>query len=165
MENEGFFRLSDLGNIGDSNSEYYKEFYHHKGISDEGLFHFTESGGSLVVVLERAASSPAFRMEELDTIRDTMPIVRALLKKQLKKELSQRSIHDNVVRLIDTCGLSKREAEVALLILDGCSSKQAANLLGISPHTERVHRKRLYQRLGVKSHGELIALLLSKSSG
>lgn len=45
--------------------------------------------------------------------------------------------------------LSKREADVVLLIADGYSNKQIGRLLGISDKTVKTHTARLFRRLGV----------------
>jgi DNA-binding CsgD family transcriptional regulator len=47
---------------------------------------------------------------------------------------------------------------VALLMLRGHSSKSAARRLAISPDTERVHRRNIYDKLGISSQAELCSL-------
>ncbi|UGA38434.1 LuxR C-terminal-related transcriptional regulator [Chromobacterium haemolyticum] len=55
--------------------------------------------------------------------------------------------------------LTKREVEVALLILGGHSTKGVARELGISLETAKVHRRHLYAKLGVSSQAALFLLL------
>ena len=57
--------------------------------------------------------------------------------------------------------LSDREAEVARLILRGCSSKVIARMLGNSPETVKVFRKRIHSKLGLASSAELFSLFLA----
>ncbi len=59
---------------------------------------------------------------------------------------------------------SKRENEVAKLLLQGKSNKQIALLLGISEHTVEFHLKNIYEKLGVSSRTEAI-LILGKTPG
>ncbi len=51
--------------------------------------------------------------------------------------------------------LSNRQRSVALHIVDGCSSKEIARLLNISPQTVGKHRCDIYRRLGVSSAAQL----------
>jgi DNA-binding CsgD family transcriptional regulator len=44
------------------------------------------------------------------------------------------------------------------LILKGYPSKSVARELSISTQTEQVHRKNIYQKLGISSHSELFTL-------
>lgn len=57
--------------------------------------------------------------------------------------------------------LSDREAEVARLILRGHSSKAIARVLGNSPETVKVYRKRIHTKLGLGSAGELFSLFMA----
>ena len=66
--------------------------------------------------------------------------------------------------MVDAKRLSKREQEVADLLLQGKSNKQIAVLLGISLSTVEFHLKNIYAKLGVGSRSEAI-LKLGKSTG
>jgi DNA-binding CsgD family transcriptional regulator len=54
--------------------------------------------------------------------------------------------------------LSPREAQVAELMLAGCSSEAIALRLDISRYTVKDHRKRIFRKLGIASLAELFAL-------
>jgi DNA-binding CsgD family transcriptional regulator len=56
--------------------------------------------------------------------------------------------------------LSQRQAEVALMILQGHSSPSIGLHLNISPQTVKVFRKQLYSRCGLSSQAELFALMM-----
>lgn len=56
--------------------------------------------------------------------------------------------------------LTAREREVAQHLVTGCTSKEIARLLGLSPRTVEAHRGRLMKKLGAASHGELVARLV-----
>ena len=60
-----------------------------------------------------------------------------------------------------TSRLSEREAEVARLILQGHSSKAIARMLGNSPETVKVFRKRIHSKLGLATSAELFSLFLA----
>lgn len=53
--------------------------------------------------------------------------------------------------------LSDAQQRVLRLILEGCTEKQVAARLNLSPHTVHTHMKHVYQALQVHSRGELIA--------
>jgi len=65
--------------------------------------------------------------------------------------------HRALSRPIAPDALSPREAEVYDLMLMGCSSDAIALRLGISRHTVKDHRKRIFRKLGVASLAELFA--------
>jgi non-specific serine/threonine protein kinase len=56
-------------------------------------------------------------------------------------------------------GMTPREIEVAMLLIEGCSNRTVANRLGISPHTARHHTQRVLAKLGVHSRAEAGARL------
>lgn len=60
-------------------------------------------------------------------------------------------------------GISKRERQIIELILQGKSNKEIEGLLFISPHTVKNHIYNLYQKLGVKSRGQLVNLVLESN--
>lgn len=59
--------------------------------------------------------------------------------------------------------LSRREAEVLRLLADGCSSKEIAQRMDLSPATIMSYRKNLYRKLNVSSRSQAVAL--GKQSG
>ncbi|MEO5756764.1 MAG: helix-turn-helix transcriptional regulator [Mesorhizobium sp.] len=62
--------------------------------------------------------------------------------------------------MFGTSVLSNRESEIVRLILKGHSSKSTARLLGNSPETVKVHRKRIYAKMRIASQGELFSIFL-----
>lgn len=57
-------------------------------------------------------------------------------------------------------GLTQKEAETALGLLDGLSADAIATRLGVSVNTVRTHLKRVYDKTGVQTQTELVARLL-----
>jgi DNA-binding CsgD family transcriptional regulator len=57
-------------------------------------------------------------------------------------------------------GLSAREKDVALLVLQGASTRAISSSLHLSPHTVQDHLKAIFAKLGVNSRREMIALLI-----
>ncbi len=58
--------------------------------------------------------------------------------------------------------LTRREQEVAQLIADGASNKEAGRRLGISPRTVELHRAHLMAKLGAKNAADLVRIVLSR---
>lgn len=56
-------------------------------------------------------------------------------------------------------GLSPREHEVVLLLVQGLTTTAMADQLGISPHTVRDHLKHLYRKTHTRSRSELLGLI------
>jgi len=56
-------------------------------------------------------------------------------------------------------GLSPREHEVVLLLLQGLTTTAMADQMGISPHTIRDHIKHLYRKTETRSRSELLGLI------
>jgi DNA-binding CsgD family transcriptional regulator len=61
--------------------------------------------------------------------------------------------------LLKAYGLTQREQEVAQLSLRGATTAQAAQRLGISPHTVNDHMKSIFDKTGARTRGELSATL------
>lgn len=57
-------------------------------------------------------------------------------------------------------GLTKREAEVALLLAEGLSNAEIAERLFVSPHTARHHVENVLSKLGINSRAAVAARLL-----
>jgi DNA-binding CsgD family transcriptional regulator len=65
-----------------------------------------------------------------------------------------------LVRAISELGLTRRQAEVCLLMAEGLAIDTIAERLGISPHTANEHGRWVYNRLDVHSRAELAGKLL-----
>jgi DNA-binding CsgD family transcriptional regulator len=59
--------------------------------------------------------------------------------------------------------LTRREWEVALLIAEGASNKEAGRRLGISPRTVEQHRANIMAKLGARNAADLVRIVLSGS--
>ena len=62
-------------------------------------------------------------------------------------------------------GLSPRETEILCLLACGENSSSISSRLGISDATIDTFRRRAYAKLGVKSSGSAIAILMAYLSG
>lgn len=53
--------------------------------------------------------------------------------------------------------LSRRQVQILTLIADGCSGKEIARMLSVSPRTVESHVQRLFDRHGVRNRAGLVA--------
>jgi DNA-binding CsgD family transcriptional regulator len=58
--------------------------------------------------------------------------------------------------LVAAYGLSEREQAVAALVFQGRSTRQIARVLSISPYTVQEHLTAVFDKVGVRSRGELV---------
>lgn len=66
--------------------------------------------------------------------------------------------HDGIIDAV-ALGLTERQAEVAALMLQGLPNKRIARALEVSESTVKEHISGIFQRLGVQSRMEFVALL------
>ena len=66
-------------------------------------------------------------------------------------------------RLADNFGLTKRQKDIALCLLDGLSTHEAAARMGISVNTARRHCEAVLNRTGARRRGELNRIARSSS--
>lgn len=167
---DAFYHINDVAPDEFRDSEYFRVYYGHKCVSDEGMFLSRIDDATFVIMVERRTRRPQISDAELECLRSIAGLVSALINRHVRllgvgemispEDRNRQVGFQHIAERFGTDFLSKREREVALLILRGHSTKSAARKLGISPETERVHRRRLYSRLDISSHSELFWLFL-----
>ena len=165
------YRLKELAPDRFYQSEYFRSYYAQTGLSEEiGYFVNLPGSVTLVVSLMRSDRSSVFGAAEFRRLKEVAPVVCAAANQQWS-DLHQRfSNHDsennqtNIQRYIDhaflTFGknvLTPRERDVVEYVLKGYSSAAIGKVLTIAPGTVQIHRKNIYAKLGINSHGELFS--------
>ncbi len=147
-------------------TEYFRMFYSDTGLRDEvTIFVASAPGTSIVLSLGQRAFRRPRPPEACERLKSLLPVIAALCTKHwpdlsgLPPALAADG--PNFDRL-DMPKLSAREAEVVRLMLKGHSTKSMARLLGNSPETVKVHRKRIYSKLGICSQGELFSRFMGE---
>jgi DNA-binding CsgD family transcriptional regulator len=74
--------------------------------------------------------------------------------------VEQAAPHAAVQILLSAHGLSRREQDVARLVLRGTSTAAISDTLHISRHTVQDHLKSVFDKVGVRSRRDLVGLLL-----
>jgi len=168
----GLYRLLDVAPDQFRRSRYYKWYYGRIGITDEisVVLPVGETSTITISMGKDSSSGQMFSAKAEESLRQHEPVIMALLKAHWEADkapalsrASALSITDNLIgamRSHHNVVLSKRQAEVALLILQGHSSPSIGLHLDISPQTVKVFRKQLYSKCNLSSQAELFALMM-----
>lgn len=146
-------------------SEYYRVFYSEIGLRNEvTIFVDAGWGTSIVLSLGQRGLPVKTPIQAKTVLEQFLPVVAALCLKHWPNAAAGEGDTDSAVALaferFQTSKLSAREAEIVRLMLKGHSTKSMARLLGNSPETVKVHRKRIYAKLKISSQGELFSMFL-----
>lgn len=166
----GAYRLSDISPDQFRRHRYFKEYYHNTTMIDEiGFVTYPSDGVSLHVCVGRDdQSNLRFSPRDVATARRIAPVAAALINSHWQNlssrgEYAEGDIIQGLVKAADRAlgiSLSKRQAEVAILVLQGHSSAAIGIRLGVSYQTIKVFRRQLYQKCQISSQAELFTLLL-----
>ena len=136
-----------LGRKSWHNSMFFNEFVKRTHL-DDGIFlhHQTGSGQMRWLFVNRALGDRPFS----DRDRRLMTLLNLELTRLLGMKLAR--IGEPTV-----ADLPPRQRDVLICLMEGDSEKQVALKLNISQHTVHDYVKRLHERFGVSSRGELLA--------
>jgi DNA-binding CsgD family transcriptional regulator len=170
--NPGLYRLLDVAPDQFRRSRYFKWYYGRIGISDEisVVLPVGESTTITISMGKDKSSGREFSANVEAHLRSHEAVIMALLNAHWaasgappKVKASSVSLTDSLVadmRAHHGIALSKRQAQVALLILQGHSSPSIGLHLGVSPQTVKVFRRQLYGKCRLSSQAELFALMM-----
>jgi DNA-binding CsgD family transcriptional regulator len=172
----GLFRMRELAPDRFYQSEYFRSYYNKTGLAEEvGIFLPLEGGLMVAISLMRAGETGAFSDHDLARLRIVEPVLRALAQRHwanLAREWRDEGAGPKPGRLdLDTLlkgafagggrpRLTRRESEIASLVLRGHSSESIGRLLGVSPGTIKIHRKNIYRKLRISSQAEMFSIFL-----
>lgn len=169
----GLYRLSEIAPDRFFSGDYYLQYYRQTRIVDEiGLLVPLSAGAIGHLSFSRREDLGAFKRKEINCLRHHAPILLELLRQhcthRLLQPLSTAAEHstgrlDDLIRThvekAHGAHLTRREAQIAALIVQGHSNPSAALSLGISRETAKVHRRNIYRKLAISSQRELFAQL------
>lgn len=163
-------RMADIAPKDFLTSEYFVHYYKHSGVVDEVNFLTpADRHTTLAACIERSRASTPFSATEIEQLQTLEPVVTALMRAHWRfgarpdEELPADDEHMRLEAALKSFGASQltpREREVAQLMLQGYSAPGAAELLGLSVETIRVHRRNIYDKLEISSLQELFSLAL-----
>ena len=164
----GCFHIDEIAPRGFTESEFYQLYYSTNGSIDQVAYLCESAQGTPIAIsIERTNQLPPFRRRERNALAEALELVAELVRQQRwpaglvdtnAPPLDMHAHLENVLSLFGSSTLTPREREVVRLILRGYPSKSVARELNISTQTEQVHRKNIYQKLGISSHSELFTL-------
>lgn len=164
---EGAYRLRDVAPDAFNRSRYYGEYYRDTTLLDEiVLLARPQPAMTLMLCLGRdATSGQGFGAADWAAAQEAAPVAAALAVRQWSGLAAQALAEDVVTVLIEGAKgegvqLSRRQAEVALMILRGHSTVSIGLALGVSAQTVKVFRRQLYARCGISSQAELFARMM-----
>ena len=155
--------------------EYRHHFYQATGWQEEvGLILPVRDGFTLMLFLGRLDKRQALRPDERARLEALFPLVHSLCRQQWREAvplLAQNparpdgsDLKATVEQAIASVGgdrLTRRERQVAGLLLQGLDTEAIAAELGIGSGTVKNHRKHLYGKLRLGSRAELFSLFLN----
>lgn len=173
---EGFYRLTDLAPQAFRQSEYYRNYYVRIRMTDEvGYIAYVDDDCFANISFGRNEGRSRFTPSELQLLVAVSGILCQLLRQHMAmvdpihrtEESADNGLHVHLQSALDHFGaslLTDREQDVIHLFLRGHSTKSAAEKLGISPETIKLHRKNSYAKLDVASQAELFFLFIDSLS-
>lgn len=168
----GLYRLLDVAPDQFRRSRYFKWYYGRIGITDEisVILPVGESTTITISMGKDSSSAQDFSTNAEVYLRSHEPVIMSLLNAHWVASEAPPPIRADSAPITDSLIadmrarhnilLSKRQAQVALLILQGHSSLSTGLHLGISPQTVKVFRKQLYKKCSLSSQAELFALMM-----
>lgn len=155
--------------------EYRHHFYQATGWQEEvGLILPVRAGFTLMLFLGRLDKRSSLSRDELARLEALFPLVHSLCRQQWREAvplLAQNparpdgaDLKATVEQAIASVGgdsLTRRERQVASLLLQGLDTEAIATELGIGSGTVKNHRKHLYGKLRLGSRAELFSLFLN----
>ena len=166
----GLHRLFDLAPDRFKQTSYFKTYYEQTTLVDEvAVFARTRTGITITVCIGTDQSSGrTFKKNELFSLKNTAATIAALVeshwqKFQMKQSQPKGPVVDRLRQILadlHNVQLSPRQAEVAMLVLQGHSSTSISLNLGVSMHTVKVFRRQLYAKCAISSQAQLFVMLL-----
>jgi DNA-binding CsgD family transcriptional regulator len=163
----GLFQLDDVAPECFEQTDYYQRYFRLNIVADE--IHFNVQLDAERTLSLSLGSSTRFSHEHFALLGLIQPWVAGLMRQRCAFEQGFKRAPEPATdwqERVDSPGLhisstlTSRETEVAQLMLSGCSNKEIARKLAISAETVKVHRRHLYNKLGIKSQSELFLLFL-----
>ena len=162
------------------NSNFYKEFINPYikfiGSIDHVLCLLLYDAGHPVAVFFffREKSKPAFTIREKQLLELIVsPLIVNVRRITMEEQVLERDYIINELRLVghetnsvermvsiqETYGLTKREVDVSLLIMDGMTNILIADKLGVSSRTVDNHLQAIYKKLNIHNRTALANLM------
>jgi DNA-binding CsgD family transcriptional regulator len=160
-------RVREIAPHGFAHSEYYRRYFALIGVDDMlGVLLPAREGETVFLSFSRSTGRARFTRREAAALESSAEIFSAAVTRhdEIAGPLANRHIAPLApppARRPAPSGLTLREAQVVNLMLEGHSARAIAEALRISNETVRVHRRNIYEKLGISSQGELFRWFLA----
>lgn len=160
-------RLGDIAPDHFRQSEYYLRFYKALELEDEcGIM--VHIGPASAIVFSFGVHRAGGRIDA-SRLQVALPLIIRLVRRHWTSLSPERAhgVAPSAPQLqaaferFGQATLSPRERQIVQLVLKGHSTKAIARAFDNSPETIKVHRRRIYSKLGVNSQAELLSLFLA----
>ncbi|MCP3242737.1 helix-turn-helix transcriptional regulator [Aeromonas hydrophila] len=155
--------------------EYRHHFYQATGWQEEvGLILPVRGGLTLMLFLGRLDKRSSLSRDELARLEVLFPLVHSLCRQHWREGaalLAQspalpggadlKAMVEQAIASVGGTSLTRRERQVAGLLLQGLDTEAIAAELGIGSGTVKNHRKHLYAKLHLRSRAELFRFFLN----
>ncbi|MFN4141599.1 helix-turn-helix transcriptional regulator [Aestuariivirga sp.] len=159
-------RVREIAPKGFANSEYYRRYFALIGVDDMLGFLIPASDNETVFLsFSRSTGRPRFTARDTRGLTAMAELLAAAVARhcEIAGPLASRHIAAAASPAAHrpSAGLTAREAQVVNLMLEGHSAREIGAALKISGETVRVHRRNIYEKLGISSQGELFRWFLA----
>lgn len=163
--------LADIAPAEFEESQYFRTFFSKFGLCDEvNIIRRMPDGVAVALSLGRPTGARKFGAKAVLRLAGVAGQIGEICERSYRKlgdssdvTDSSRAFHARLRAAMANFGasvLTPREKEVLDHLLRGYSVKSAAENLGVSPGTIRIHRHSIYEKLDVGTQTELFALVL-----
>ncbi|WP_412050594.1 helix-turn-helix transcriptional regulator [Hoeflea sp. Naph1] len=166
----GLYALSKVVPDQFKRTEYYTAYYQRTLVIDELVYVvFPSANVSVHISIGRVAPlGRRFSTRDITTAEYLAPVICALgtqhwASLKTVDEKGEVTLSEALRERLENernIALTKRQAEVALLVLRGHSSVSIGLRLGISEQTVKVFRKQFYRKCGISSQAELFSMMI-----
>ncbi|NVC95325.1 LuxR family transcriptional regulator [Vibrio natriegens] len=174
---QGIFTLKDVVHQGVDYQAYCDQFYRQTGWKDElSMLFQVEAHSWVMFYFGYLEEGKRFSKQQINRLQPYFSILQSLCQqhwKQTEFSMSEpafnaetfsgnlREVIEHALTTFGTNTLTRREQEVAQLLVQGFDTKEIATRLELVQGTVKNHRKRIYSQLKVTSLGELFQLFLN----
>jgi len=170
----GAYRLNEVAPDNFKKTEYFRRYYRSINFRDEVCFiQSLPKGGHMQLSMGPADKNGRFTRQMVRFLKSVSAVTNALILKHWTLTSSEPSngssleLHQTLQQALQHFGssiLTEREQMVLQLVLHGHSNKSAAERLGITLATVKLHRKHIYKKLDISSQSELFYLFIDSLS-
>ncbi|MDW6023334.1 helix-turn-helix transcriptional regulator [Mesorhizobium sp. BAC0120] len=174
----GLFRLSELAPDDYFSSDFYNSADFHPCVSDEKgslaeeIVYMARPAEDLYLVLSlmRTKRVSPFDDAEFGNLKVVAPVVLETMSSHWQSHVSQArqsdveppaSTLDKAFATFAKDKLSPREQTIVSLLLRGHSTLSVAHNLDIAEGTAKVHRRNIYEKLGISSQAQMFLMFCS----